>query len=231
MRRIKELNKLYTKIYLSKKNIILIIFSLVALVSMSYISLNLGFKEEEFYFIKDDYVSSYMESTLNFIMIINCVIIPVIFLPELKDESITLNNILIPRVGKVNLFISKIIVMMKICLIYSLAELLVVGITIMNFYPDYYLSYEYLLTSLFIILYSYFNIILMNISLKILKVFIVGALPILVYLVINFTKEVDEINKFLPYLNINGECLNSYNQIYIILIIDVILTVLYILKD
>lgn len=231
MRRIKELNALYTKIYLNKKNLILIIISLIALIFMSYTSLNLGFKEEEFYFIKEDYVSNYMESTLNFIMIINCVIVPVIFLPELKDESITLNNILIPRVSKSNLFISKILVMFKISLIYSLTQLLIVGITVMIFYPNFYLTYEYLLMSIFIILYSYFNVILMNFSLRLLKVFVVTALPILLYLVVNFTKENDKINKFLPYLNITGEKMNSYNQIYVILILDIILTVLYILKE
>ena len=96
MRRIKYISDLYMKIYLNTKNLIILIATLFVLAVVSYYNLSLGFDKAEFVFIKDDYIANYLESTSNFLMILNCVIIPTLFLSELKEEVNTINFILIP---------------------------------------------------------------------------------------------------------------------------------------
>lgn len=230
MRRIREIECLYYKIYLSRKNFILLIISLLSIVLVSYFSLNLGFNEEEFSFIKNTYIQEYLESTSNFIMILNCAIIPVISLLELKEESTTINYILIPRVTRETLNFAKLISIIKIAIYYTIMELLIVGIFPLIFYPDFCLKISYLRICLFIILYSCFNVVIINLSIKIIKTFIVGAIPIIIYLILNIIKDNEWGKKFLPILIIDNQNLIFFQPVIVLFIAIIILSLLYLIK-
>ena len=200
MRRIKYISDLYMKIYLNTKNLIILIATLFVLAVVSYYNLSLGFDKAEFVFIKDDYIANYLESTSNFLMILNCVIIPTLFLSELKEEVNTINFILIPRVTRVNLNFSKLITSLKIAVYYSLVQVLIIGIIPLIWYPNFIFKVTFLKIGIFIILYSCFNVVLILLMMKILRIFIVDAIPLIIYLALNFVKENIKIRKYFPIL-------------------------------
>lgn len=205
MRRIKYISDLYMKIYLNTKNLIILIATLFVLAVVSYYNLSLGFDKAEFVFIKDDYIANYLESTSNFLMILNCVIIPTLFLSELKEEVNTINFILIPRVTRVNLNFSKLITSLKIAFYYSLVQVLIIGIIPLIWYP---------------------NFILM----KILRIFIVDAIPLIIYLALNFVKENIKIRKYFPILVILNQNIENNTPLYILIFLIIFLSIIYISK-
>lgn len=137
------LRPLYENIF-KHKNLIILIATLFVLAVVSYYNLSLGFDKAEFVFIKDDYIANYLESTSNFLMILNCVIIPTLFLSELKEEVNTINFILIPRVTRVNLNFSKLITSLKIAFYYSLVQVLIIGIIPLIWYPNFIFKVTFL---------------------------------------------------------------------------------------
>ena len=185
MRRIKYISDLYMKIYLNTKNLIILIATLFVLAVVSYYNLSLGFDKAEFVFIKDDYIANYLESTSNFLMILNCVIIPTLFLSELKEEVNTIN------------FIFKV---------------------------------SFLKIGIFIILYSCFNVVLILLMMKILRIFIVDAIPLIIYLALNFVKENIKIRKYFPILVILNQNIENNTPLYILIFLIIFLSIIYISK-
>lgn len=231
MRRIKYISDLYMKIYLNTKNLIILIATLFVLVVVSYYNLSLGFDKAEFVFIKDDYIANYLESTSNFLMILNCVIIPTLFLSELKEEVNTINFILIPRVTRINLNFSKLITSLKIAFYYSLVQVLIIGIIPSIWYPNFIFKVTFLKIGIFIILYSCFNVVLILLMMKILRIFIVDAIPLIIYLALNFVKENIKIRKYFPILVILNQNIENNTPIYILIFLIVFLSIIYISKN
>lgn len=230
MRRIKYISDLYMKIYLNTKNLIILIATLFVLAVVSYYNLSLGFDKAEFVFIKDDYIANYLESTSNFLMILNCVIIPTLFLSELKEEVNTINFILIPRVTRVNLNFSKLITSLKIAFYYSLVQVLIIGIIPLIWYPNFIFKVTFLKIGIFIILYSCFNVVLILLMMKILRIFIVDAIPLIIYLALNFVKENIKIRKYFPILVILNQNIENNTQLYILIFLIIFLSIIYISK-
>lgn len=230
MRRIKYISDLYMKIYLNTKNLIILIATLFVLAVVSYYNLSLGFDKAEFAFIKDDYIANYLESTSNFLMILNCVIIPTLFLSELKEEVNTINFILIPRVTRVNLNFSKLITSLKIAFYYSLVQVLIIGIIPLIWYPNFIFKVTFLKIGIFIILYSCFNVVLILLMMKILRIFIVDAIPIIINLALNFVKENIKIRKYFPILVILNQNIENNIPLYILIFLIIFLSIIYISK-
>lgn len=230
MRRIKYISDLYMKIYLNTKNLIILIATLFVLAVVSYYNLSLGFDKAEFVFIKDDYIANYLESTSNFLMILNCVIIPTLFLSELKEEVNTINFILIPRVTRVNLNFSKLITSQKIAFYYSLVQVLIIGIIPLIWYPNFIFKVTFLKIGIFIILYSCFNVVLILLMMKILRIFIVDAIPLIIYLALNFVKENIKIRKYFPILVILYQNIENNTSLYILIFLIIFLSIIYISK-
>lgn len=230
MRRIKYISDLYMKIYLNTKNLIILIATLFVLAVVSYYNLSLGFDKAEFVFIKDDYIANYLESTSNFLMILNCVIIPTLFLSELKEEVNTINFILIPRVTRVNLNFSKLITSLKIVFYYSLVQVLIIGIIPLIWYPNFIFKVTFLKIGIFIILYSCFNVVLILLMMKILRIFIVDAIPLIIYLALNFVKENIKIRKYFPILVILNQNIENNTPLYILIFLIIFLSIIYISK-
>lgn len=230
MRRIKYISDLYMKIYLNTKNLIILIAMLFVLAVVSYYNLSLGFDKAEFVFIKDDYIANYLESTSNFLMILNCVIIPTLFLSELKEEVNTINFILIPRVTRVNLNFSKLITSLKIAFYYSLVQVLIIGIIPLIWYPNFIFKVTFLKIGIFIILYSCFNVVLILLMMKILRIFIVDAIPLIIYLALNFVKENIKIRKYFPILVILNQNIENNTPLYILIFLIIFLSIIYISK-
>lgn len=230
MRRIKYISDLYMKIYLNTKNLIIFIATLFVLAVVSYYNLSLGFDKAEFVFIKDDYIANYLESTSNFLMILNCVIIPTLFLSELKEEVNTINFILIPRVTRVNLNFSKLITSLKIAFYYSLVQVLIIGIIPLIWYPNFIFKVTFLKIGIFIILYSCFNVVLILLMMKILRIFIVDAIPLIIYLALNFVKENIKIRKYFPILVILNQNIENNIPLYILIFLIIFLSIIYISK-
>lgn len=230
MRRIKYISDLYMKIYLNTKNLIILISTLFVLAVVSYYNLSLGFDKAEFVFIKDDYIANYLESTSNFLMILNCVIIPTLFLSELKEEVNTINFILIPRVTRVNLNFSKLITSLKIAFYYSLVQVLIIGIIPLIWYPNFIFKVTFLKIGIFIILYSCFNVVLILLMMKILRIFIVDAIPLIIYLALNFVKENIKIRKYFPILVILNQNIENNIPLYILIFLIIFLSIIYISK-
>lgn len=230
MRRIKYISDLYMKIYLNTKNLIILIATLFVLAVVSYYNLSLGFDKAEFVFIKDDYIANYLESTSNFLMILNCVIIPTLFLSELKEEVNTINFILIPRVTRVNLNFSKLITSLKIAFYYSLVQVLIIGIIPLIWYPNLIFKVTFLKIGIFIILYSCFNVVLILLMMKILRIFIVDAIPLIIYLALNFVKENIKIRKYFPILVILNQNIENNTPLYILIFLIIFLSIIYISK-
>lgn len=230
MRRIKYISDLYMKIYLNTKNLITLIATLFVLAVVSYYNLSLGFDKAEFVFIKDDYIANYLESTSNFLMILNCVIIPTLFLSELKEEVNTINFILIPRVTRVNLNFSKLITSPKIAFYYSLVQVLIIGIIPLIWYPNFIFKVTFLKIGIFIILYSCFNVVLILLMMKILRIFIVDAIPLIIYLALNFVKENIKIRKYFPILVILNQNIENNISLYILIFLIIFLSIIYISK-
>lgn len=230
MRRIKYISDLYMKIYLNTKNLITLIATLFVLAVVSYYNLSLGFDKAEFVFIKDDYIANYLESTSNFLMILNCVIIPTLFLSELKEEVNTINFILIPRVTRVNLNFSKLITSLKIAFYYSLVQVLIIGIIPLIWYPNFIFKVTFLKIGIFIILYSCFNVVLILLMMKILRIFIVDAIPLIIYLALNFVKENIKIRKYFPILVILNQNIENNISLYILIFLIIFLSIIYISK-
>lgn len=230
MRRIKQISDLYIKIYLNTKNLIILIATLFVLAVVSYYNLSLGFDKAEFVFIKDDYIANYLESTSNFLMILNCVIIPTLFLSELKEEVNTINFILIPRVTRVNLNFSKLITSLKIAFYYSLVQVLIIGIIPLIWYPNFIFKVTFLKIGIFIILYSCFNVVLILLMMKILRIFIVDAIPLIIYLALNFVKENIKIRKYFPILVILNQNIENNIPLYILIFLIIFLSIIYISK-
>lgn len=230
MRRIKYISDLYMKIYLNTKNLIILIATLFVLAVVSYYKLSLGFDKAEFVFIKDDYIANYLESTSNFLMILNCVIIPTLFLSELKEEVNTINFILIPRVTRVNLNFSKLITSLKIAFYYSLVQVLIIGIIPLIWYPNFIFKVTFLKIGIFIILYSCFNVVLILLMMKILRIFIVDAIPLIIYFALNFVKENIKIRKYFPILVILNQNIENNTPLYILIFLIIFLSIIYISK-
>lgn len=230
MRRIKYISDLHMKIYLNTKNLIILIATLFVLAVVSYYNLSLGFDKAEFVFIKDDYIANYLESTSNFLMILNCVIIPTLFLSELKEEVNTINFILIPRVTRVNLNFSKLITSLKIAFYYSLVQVLIIGIIPLIWYPNFIFKVTFLKIGIFIILYSCFNVVLILLMMKILRIFIVDAIPLIIYLALNFVKENIKIRKYFPILVILNQNIENNTPLYILIFLIIFLSIIYISK-
>lgn len=230
MRRIKYISDLYMKIYLNTKNLIILIATLFVLAVVSYYNLSLGFDKAEFVFIKDDYIANYLESTSNFLMILNCVIIPTLFLSELKEEVNTINFILISRVTRVNLNFSKLITSLKIAFYYSLVQVLIIGIIPLIWYPNFIFKVTFLKIGIFIILYSCFNVVLILLMMKILRIFIVDAIPLIIYLALNFVKENIKIRKYFPILVILNQNIENNIPLYILIFLIIFLSIIYISK-
>lgn len=230
MRRIKYISDLYMKIYLNTKNLIILIATLFVLAVVSYYNLSLGFDKAEFVFIKDDYIANYLESTSNFLMILNCVIIPTLFLSELKEEVNTINFILIPRVTRVNLNFSKLITSLKTAFYYSLVQVLIIGIIPLIWYPNFIFKVTFLKIGIFIILYSCFNVVLILLMMKILRIFIVDAIPLIIYLALNFVKENIKIRKYFPILVILNQNIENNISLYILIFLIIFLSIIYISK-
>lgn len=230
MRRIKYISDLYMKIYLNTKNLIILIATLFVLAVVSYYNLSLGFDKAEFVFIKDDYIANYLESTSNFLMILNCVIIPTLFLSELKEEVNTINFILIPRVTRVNLNFSKLITSLKIAFYYSLVQVLIIGIIPLIWYPNFIFKVTFLKIGIFIILYSCFNVVLILLMMKILRIFIVDAIPLIIYFALNFVKENIKIRKYFPILVILNQNIENNTPLYILIFLIIFLSIIYISK-
>lgn len=230
MRRIKYISDLYMKIYLNTKNLIILIATLFVLAVVSYYNLSLCFDKAEFVFIKDDYIANYLESTSNFLMILNCVIIPTLFLSELKEEVNTINFILIPRVTRVNLNFSKLITSLKIAFYYSLVQVLIIGIIPLIWYPNFIFKVTFLKIGIFIILYSCFNVVLILLMMKILRIFIVDAIPLIIYLALNFVKENIKIRKYFPILVILNQNIENNISLYILIFLIIFLSIIYISK-
>lgn len=230
MRRIKYISDLYMKIYLNTKNLIILIATLFVLAVVSYYNLSLGFDKAEFVFIKDDYIANYLASTSNFLMILNCVIIPTLFLSELKEEVNTINFILIPRVTRVNLNFSKLITSLKIAFYYSLVQVLIIGIIPLIWYPNFIFKVTFLKIGIFIILYSCFNVVLILLMMKILRIFIVDAIPLIIYLALNFVKENIKIRKYFPILVILNQNIENNIPLYILIFLIIFLSIIYISK-
>lgn len=230
MRRIKYISDLYMKIYLNTKNLIILIATLFVLAVVSYYNLSLGFDKAEFVFIKDDYIANYLESTSNFLMILNCVIIPTLFLSELKEEVNTINFILIPRVTRVNLNFSKLITSLKIAFYYSFVQVLIIGIIPLIWYPNFIFKVTFLKIGIFIILYSCFNVVLILLMMKILRIFIVDAIPLIIYLALNFVKENIKIRKYFPILVILNQNIENNIPLYILIFLIIFLSIIYISK-
>lgn len=230
MRRIKYISDLYMKIYLNTKNLIILIATLFVLAVVSYYNLSLGFDKAEFVFIKDDYIANYLESTSNFLMILNCVIIPTLFLSELKEEVNTINFILIPRVTRVNLNFSKLITSLKLAFYYSLVQVLIIGIIPLIWYPNFIFKVTFLKIGIFIILYSCFNVVLILLMMKILRIFIVDAIPLIIYLALNFVKENIKIRKYFPILVILNQNIENNISLYILIFLIIFLSIIYISK-
>lgn len=230
MRRIKYISDLYMKIYLNTKNLIILIATLFVLAVVSYYNLSLGFDKAEFVFIKNDYIANYLESTSNFLMILNCVIIPTLFLSELKEEVNTINFILIPRVTRVNLNFSKLITSLKIAFYYSLVQVLIIGIIPLIWYPNFIFKVTFLKIGIFIILYSCFNVVLILLMMKILRIFIVDAIPLIIYLALNFVKENIKIRKYFPILVILNQNIENNISLYILIFLIIFLSIIYISK-
>lgn len=230
MRRIKYISDPYMKIYLNTKNLIILIATLFVLAVVSYYNLSLGFDKAEFVFIKDDYIANYLESTSNFLMILNCVIIPTLFLSELKEEVNTINFILIPRVTRVNLNFSKLITSLKIAFYYSLVQVLIIGIIPLIWYPNFIFKVTFLKIGIFIILYSCFNVVLILLMMKILRIFIVDAIPLIIYLALNFVKENIKIRKYFPILVILNQNIENNTPLYILIFLIIFLSIIYISK-
>lgn len=230
MRRIKYISDLYMKIYLNTKNLIILIATLFVLAVVSYYNLSLGFDKAEFVFIKDDYIANYLESTSNFLMILNCVIIPTLFLSELKEEVNTINFILIPRVTRVNLNFSKLITSLKIAFYYSLVQVLIIGIIPLIWYPNFIFKVTFLKIGIFIILYSCINVVLILLMMKILRIFIVDAIPLIIYLALNFVKENIKIRKYFPILVILNQNIENNISLYILIFLIIFLSIIYISK-
>lgn len=230
MRRIKEVSSLYLKIYLNAKNLIILVVTLLVLAVVSYYNLSLGFDSSEFVFIKDDYIENYLESTSNFLMILNCVIIPTLFLSELKEEVNTINYILIPRVTRVNLNLAKLITGLKIAFYYSLVQILIIGITPLIWYPNFIFKFTFLKIGIFIILYSCFNVVLILLMMKVLRIFIVDAIPLIIYLALSFVKENIKIRKYFPILVILNQNIENNTSLYILIFLIIFFSVIYISK-
>lgn len=230
MRRIKYISDLYMKIYLNTKNLIILIATLFVLAVVSYYNLSLGFDKAEFVFIKDDYIANYLESTSNFLMILNCVIIPTLFLSELKEDVNTINFILIPRVTRDNLNFSKLITSLKIAFYYSLVQVLIIGIIPLIWYPNFIFKVTFLKIGIFIILYSCFNVVLILLMMKILRIFIVDAIPLIIYLALNFVKENIKIRKYFPILVILNQNIENNISLYILIFLIIFLSIIYISK-
>lgn len=228
MRVIGQVSNLYLRIYLSLKNFLILIVTIIIIAAVSYYNLGLGFDTSEFMFIKDDYIQNYLESSSSFLMILNCVIIPTLFLSELKEEVNTMNYILIPRVSKLKLNFAKLLTALMITVYYCILEMLIVGIVSLIWYPSFVLELTFLKIVLFIILYSCFNVLLLLVMTKLFRSFVVVSIPLIVYLILSFIKDNIKIRKYFPILVISSQSLEANLPIYITLFLIFFLSIIYI---
>lgn len=228
MRVIGQVSNLYLRIYLSLKNFLILIVTIIIIAAVSYYNLGLGFDTSEFMFIKDDYIQNYLESSSSFLMILNCVIIPTLFLSELKEEVNTMNYILIPRVSKLKLNFAKLLTALMITVYYCILEMLIVGIVPLIWYPSFVLELTFLKIVLFIILYSCFNVLLLLVMTKLFRSFVVVSIPLIVYLILSFIKDNIKIRKYFPILVISSQSLEANLPIYITLFLIFFLSIIYI---
>lgn len=228
MRVIGQVSNLYLRIYLSLKNFLILIVNIIIIAAVSYYNLGLGFDTSEFMFIKDDYIQNYLESSSSFLMILNCVIIPTLFLSELKEEVNTMNYILIPRVSKLKLNFAKLLTALMITVYYCILEMLIVGIVPLIWYPSFVLELTFLKIVLFIILYSCFNVLLLLVMTKLFRSFVVVSIPLIVYLILSFIKDNIKIRKYFPILVISSQSLETNLPIYITLFLIFFLSIIYI---
>lgn len=228
MRVIGQVTDLYLRIYLSLKNFLILIVTIIIIAAVSYYNLGLGFDTSEFMFIKDDYIQNYLESSSSFLMILNCVIIPTLFLSELKEEVNTMNYILIPRVSKLKLNFAKLLTALMITVYYCILEMLIVGIVPLIWYPSFVLELTFLKIALFIILYSCFNVLLLLVMTKLFRSFVVVSIPLIVYLILSFIKDNIKIRKYFPILVISSQSLEENLPIYISLFLIFFLSMIYI---
>lgn len=228
MRVIGQVSDLYLRIYLSLKNFLILIVTIIIIAAVSYYNLGLGFDTSEFMFIKDDYIQNYLESSSSFLMILNCVIIPTLFLSELKEEVNTMNYILIPRVSKLKLNFAKLLTALMITVYYCILEMLIVGIVPLIWYPSFVLELTFLKIALFIILYSCFNVLLLLVMTKLFRSFVVVSIPLIVYLILSFIKDNIKIRKYFPILVISSQSLETNLPIYISLFLIFFLSMIYI---
>lgn len=227
MRSIGQIKSLYSKIYFSKRSLILIFLCILSIVVMAYSSLNLGFTEGEFLFLRDDYINEYIKSSYNFCLIINSVIIPILFLAELKEEVNSVNLILIPRVKRIRIQISKILIMLEISFVICAIEVMIIGIIPCINYPYFNLEIDYLLIGLYLFLYTFLSTLILNTLLKFIKLFVIGAFPILLYLLINIFKDESLFVKNMISLDTVGQSLTSCNCIYFLLGVIVAMICIY----
>lgn len=228
MRVIGQVSNLYLRIYLSLKNFLILIVTIIIIAAVSYYNLGLGFDTSEFMFIKDDYIQNYLESSSSFLMILNCVIIPTLFLSELKEEVNTMNYILIPRVSKLKLNFAKLLTALMITVYYCILEMLIVGIVPLIWYPSFVLELTFLKIALFIILYSCLNVLLLLVMTKLFRSFVVVSIPLIVYLILSFIKDNIKIRKYFPILVISSQSLEANLPIYISLFLIFFLSIIYI---
>lgn len=228
MRVIGQVSDLYLRIYLSLKNFLILIVTIIIIAAVSYYNLGLGFDTSEFMFIKDDYIQNYLESSSSFLMILNCVIIPTLFLSELKEEVNTMNYILIPRVSKLKLNFAKLLTALMITVYYCILEMLIVGIVPLIWYPSFVLELTFLKIALFIILYSCFNVLLLLVMTKLFRSFVVVSIPLIVYLILSFIKDNIKIRRYFPILVISSQSLEANLPINISLFLIFFLSMIYI---
>ena len=65
---------------------------------------------------------------------------------------------------------------------------------------------------------------------KILRIFIVDAIPLIIYLALNFVKENIKIRKYFPILVILNQNIENNTPLYILIFLIIFLSIIYISK-
>lgn len=65
---------------------------------------------------------------------------------------------------------------------------------------------------------------------KILRIFIVDAIPLIIYLALNFVKENIKIRKYFPILVILYQNIENNTPLYILIFLIIFLSIIYISK-
>lgn len=223
MKSILAINNLYLKIFLSNRNRIILVISILLIMFLMVLNLRLGFDESLFILMDSTYMEYYFSNSISQILLINCIMIPLMILPETKFEIRCLNEIIIVAKNETYLKTAKLLTILQLSFFISMIESLFLLVLPVSLYPYVNITYHYLLTIIYIFLFTLFVSVLSFLLVKVTKSFLVCSIPIVCYILIDVIGNMTGIFIFGSF---SSYCLNSISSILFMITYILIVVVL-----